>query len=220
MRKFLPSITVGITIVLAIAAVILYLGRLRPLLQESEGTPIPDITEELFVSISNPQRRKVFIQTATLNKLILEDFSLDVVDVDGEKKPVLSLVVAFKSEGRNLRLTIPVVDSVLYRDYGQVGPEVPEEGTFVNVASLNLERGRLINVTLGYIPTENPVTIEDLLIFCEQIGNKACPAYIALGFGKGPIDFNSYFRNLFTNNDEAAIDYNFAFPTYITIPKQ
>jgi len=189
---------------------------LRQLRQQSTEPPpqVQNFGSAVLTFSNSPSSQKEYLRTVVLNKLTVEDFSLDVVEVKGEKKPFINLSVSFNYQGKDRRVVIPIVDDILLR---KPGPEQFEEGEVTSVASLNLEKGRLINVAFSYLPIETTVKKQELVVFCERTDYKECLMYIELGFGGESIEFNSYLESIFKDSDEASVDYTLVFPNTIYV---
>lgn len=153
----------------------------------------------LTYSIPNPQEKEYY-RAVVLNNLTLEDFSLDEVELKGEKKPVLNLVVTFNYKGKDRRLTVPVVDSIRFGEGDK------------SVNELNLNKGDNINLALLYLPKENRIEKSELVGFCESYF-PLCSMYIELGFGDTKVDFGSYLESALGNQETARLDYKVAFPS-------
>ena len=191
--------------------------RYKVLVTQKPSEPRPPTQNfgSVVLTFSNPPlNQKEYLRTVVLNKLTVEDLSLETVGAKGEKKPLLNLIVSFNYQGKDRRLIIPIVDDILLRE---PGPEKFEEGEVKSVASLNLEKGRLINVAFSYIPKENSVKKKELSEFCERTDYKACLMYIELGFGDESIELNSYLESIFKDSDEAFVNYTLVFPNTIFV---
>ena len=191
--------------------------RYRTLLtQKPAKTPPPaqNFGSAIITYSSANPNQKEYLRTVVINKLTVEDFSLDVVEVKGEKKPLLNLVVSFNYQGKDRKLIIPIVDDILLR---KVGPVDFEEGEVKSVESLNLKKGALVNVAFSYIPKEKSVKKKELSEFCGRTDYRACLMYIEFGFGDNPVDFDAYLQNVLGKQDTAQLDYKVSFPNTIFV---
>lgn len=213
MKKYLVFF-VGVLGVFIASIFIFYFGRPRSPKTEEVEHPLrnPRPPDEVSITYSNPGRSKEILRSVVLNKLVVDDFSLGVVEVGGGRRPVLNLGASFNYQGRERKLTIPIVDTISFRKVGLQGFE--EEGD-ISVASLNLEKGEIINVAFSYIPKENFTEKEEVVDFCKARAYKQCLMYIELGFGNIPIDFGEYLSQILDNTQR--IDYKVAFPNFISL---
>lgn len=214
MKKNLPLLLLGIAVTLAISAIsllILYFGKLRPLKTGEVKYPLrnQEAFDEVVITHPDPSsRQKEILSSVILNKLTFEGSSLGVIEVGGESKAVMSLVVSFDYQGKSRRLTIPIVETI---SLSKAGPQGFEEGEVTSVTNINLEKGKTVNVGFSYIPIEEPVQKSKLVEFCGKRQYKLCLMYLELGFGDSPTDFNTYLENTFEDK-EAVVDYKIAYP--------
>lgn len=191
--------------------------RYKVLVTQKPSEPRPPTQNfgSAVLTFSNPPPdRKEFLRSVVLNKLTVEDFNLDVIEVDGEKKPVLDLTISFDYQGKTRQLVIPIVDNILFSESGSQGFE---KGEFVSVVSLNLEKGRMINVGFSYLPKESTTKRKGLVKYCGQADYQLCLKYIELGFGDNPVDFNAYLQSALGKQDTAQLDYKVSFPNTIFV---
>lgn len=187
--------------------------RYRTLLtQKPAKTPPPAQNFGSVVITSAVPSSNQKIYSVVVNGLIVEDLSLETVEVKGEKRPLLNLVVSFDYQGASRKLTIPVVENILLIRLGINGFG---EGEVKSVESLNLKKGALVNVGFRYIPKEGTVKKRELAKYCSQIDYQLCLRYIELGFGDESIDFNVYLEKILRDQKTAKIDYKFVFPNTV-----
>ena len=199
-------------VVVGLASGILYF-RYRTLITKlppSELAPRDSISDSLLITHSkaNPNQKE-YLRTSLLNKLKIEDFNFEEIEVGGESKTVLNLEVSFIYQGRDRKLTITFVDSVLVR---KLSPQGIEDEGVISVANLNLAKQQGVNVGLSYIPAGISTTKEELKAYCSEKSNEICLNYLDLGFGEKPIDFNKYLDEILMNED-AIIDYKVTIPS-------
>ena len=212
MRKyFFLLVMLGL---LVLSFFVFYQARLRYLVNPGLGVPIekPAASGEIIITYSDPGRSKETLRAVVLSRLVVEDFELDVVEVGGEKKPLLNLNVSFKYNGKDRYLTIPIVDNISFRRWIDKG--FKNEGE-KSTASLNLEKGNTVNVALFYIPKDVSSDKEVVNKFCRETQYRLCLMYIDLGFGDKPIDFGTYLESVLLVQETAALDYKIAFPDSI-----
>ena len=178
-----------------------------------ENPPVQTFGSLLLTYSSPPLGGEMHIPAVVMNKLTIEDYKLDVVEVKGKENPVLNLSVSFDYQGGTRKLTIPVVEKILARRSGAQGKE--ELGT-LSVVDINLEKGKPVNLALAYISKENVIKKNELIQFCEDAQYESCLIAISLGFGDEPIDFESYLQSILENRETAKTDYKFVFPSAIT----
>jgi len=193
----------GISALLVSSFVILYFGRLRPL----KNKEVEYASDEMITTYSNPGRTKEILRSVVLNKLTVEDSSFDVIELGGERKPLLNLTVSFDYQGVNRKLTIPVVENILLK---KLAFNDFDEGELISVASLNLKKGTLVNVAFSYIPEES-----ELIKFCEARSYQLCLMYIELEFGDELVDFSTYLDRTLNNQNAPRLNYTIAFPNTV-----
>lgn len=168
-------------------------------------------TDSLLITDSKPNpNQKEYLHSSILNRLTVEKWESEELVIDGEKKLVLNLVVSFKYEGENKTLTIPFIESVLFRKLGPLGLE---DIGITSVDTIRIEKGSIIDVSLSYIPLEDPVSKDELINYCNERNNEICLNYLGLGFGDEPIDFNAYLQEILTGIENQVIDYKVFIPS-------
>lgn len=177
----------------------------------SELAPRDRTLDSLVITHSKPNPyQKEYLRTSLLNKLKIKDFGLEDIEVNGVKKPILNLEVAFNYQGNDRKLTISFIDTVFFR---KLTPQGIEDEGVISVANLNLEKEKTVNVGLSYIPVGNSTTKKDLNVFCTETSNEICLNYLEFGFGEKPIDFSTYFEEILANEDAVNINNKVLIPS-------
>lgn len=199
-------------VILLISAGILYFGRLRTLTTEEAQRP-PEKTQapgELIITYSKPSpNQKDLLRSVVLNGITVEDLIYDEIEIKGEKKSLLNLTVSFNYIGKDRTLTIPIIDSIYFRELVEEGSQ---DLNTVSVDYLNLAEGMIINLGLAFVPRESSAQKEDIIEFCETLSHKGCLLYVKQGFGDKPVDFGEYFEEVLGGQDSSRIDYTKVFP--------
>jgi|SRR3989344_2359134 len=215
MRKYIPFFLIIIFVILVVSAGILYFVFILPeQRQKLEPYPVkPSEPGEVILTYSEAQpNQKEYLRTAILNGVTIEDFNFTEADINGQMKSLLNLTISFNYKGVSRKLTVPIVESIALMIKTKTGFD--EKGQ-VNINSLNLKKGGLVNVAFSFVPNGSEVAKEDIIKYCKERDLRLCIAYIDLGFGSYPVNFDNFLIELLSKGNPET-DYRVAFPNTIS----
>lgn len=161
------------------------------------------------------------IKSAVINKLVVDSYELDVIELGRERTPVLKTRFLFDYDGKQKALSVDLFEGITYLE---VSPGTGEDGVSekkdVRLADIKLNKGDPVNLSVSYVPVPGPDSVDEVRSKCELINNLVCLRLIEAGFGRSPIDFDEYLKGLLANSDEVVLDYKKVIPRAIYVIRQ
>lgn len=201
MKKNLPIILfISLALLFGIVSY-QYLSRLLPKGEEKVGEETKQQDTTGSIDVSETQRvddTSLPFKEAVLNKIWVEDLK-----TQGE---AYQLTFGFIQEGIERKVTVSLIGEVYY---GELVGENEETGYvdkgLSKVSEIVLEKGRLLTLSVAYIPTDK--NSEDLDTYCKDNNYPICDTHPTFGFGQNPINFDEYFKKVYEVNGTMDLSY-------------